>query len=308
MTAYLEDPAAHPEDPAAQFEDPGAQPEDPGAQLENLAAHPGEPAAHAEDSAAQPADPAAYLADPGAWQESWSHQQAAFIPDREERFTAMLNAVAAVTDGESPRVLDLAGGTGTISLRTLSRFPGAQVTLLDQDPVLLAIATATLNDRATITSTDLSSPQWSAELPQREYDAVLTATALHWLPAERVAALYAEIHEVLRPGGIFVNADHMPDEDLPIFTKRLMTWASGVRSARYAAGAATSWPDWWAKAATDDFLAPLVEQRKSIYPATSHNEWTPPAAWHIDALRMAGFTEAGILWRGGADAAVVAMR
>lgn len=250
----------------------------------------------------------AYLADAAAWQESWDHQQEAFIPDREERFRAMLDAVAAVTDGGRPRVLDLAGGTGTISLRALSRFPHAQATVLDQDPVLLAIATASLHDQATIATADLKSPLWRDALPHREYDAVLTATALHWLPAERVAALYAEVHEVLRPGGIFANADHMPDEDLPTFTKRLTKWASAVRSARYDAGAATSWPDWWAKAADDDFLGPLAEQRKLIYPAADHNEWTPPAAWHIDALRMAGFTESGILWRGGADATVIAMK
>ena len=54
---------------------------------------------------------------------------------------------------------------------------------------------------------------------------------------------------------------------------------------------------------------PLAEQRSRIYPSAHHSaEWTPPAAWHIDALRMAGFAEAGILWRGGPDAAVIAVR
>jgi trans-aconitate methyltransferase len=250
-----------------------------------------------------------YLADPAVWQESWDRQQEAFMPDREERFAAMLGAVDAVTDGAPPRVLDLAGGTGTISLRTLARFPGAEATVLDQDPVLLAIATASLRGRATIVPGDLRDPQWSAGLPHRSFDAVLTATALHWLAAERVAELYAEVREVLRPGGVFMNADHMPDEALPTFTKRLMARSTELRSARYAAGAAVSWPDWWAKAANDDFLSPLAEQRSKIYPSAQHNaEWLPPAAWHIDALRMAGFTEAGILWRGGPDAAVIAIR
>jgi len=249
-----------------------------------------------------------YLANPSEWQESWNRQQEAFMPDREERFAAMLSAVDAITDGAPPRVLDLAGGTGTISLRVLARFPGAEATVLDQDPVLLAIATASLRERATIVPADLRHPQWSAELQHHEFDAVLTATALHWLAAERVAELYAEVREVLRPGGVFVNADHMPEEALPTLTKKLMTRAAAVRSARYAAGAALSWPDWWARAADDDFLAPLVEQRNRIYPSAHHSaEWMPPAAWHIDALRMAGFTEAGILWRGGPDAAVIAL-
>src|SRR3954471_8666199 len=97
---------------------------------------------------------ATYLADPGIWQHSWDRQQEAFMPDREERFRAMLGAVDAVTDGTPPRVLDLAGGTGTISLRVLARFPGAEVTVVDQDPVLLAIATASLRGRATIAPGD----------------------------------------------------------------------------------------------------------------------------------------------------------
>ena len=251
----------------------------------------------------------AYLSHPEIWQQSWDRQQEAFLPDREARFAAMLDAVAAVTDGAPPRVLDLAGGTGSISLRTLARFPGARVTVLDQDPVLLAIATSSLRERGTIVDADLSDSGWRAKLPEDGFDAVLTATALHWLPAERVAALYAEIRDVLRPGGIFVNADHMPEESLPILSERLQSHATRQRQAHYAAGAATSWGDWWARAAADDFLAARAVERERIYPPGRHSqEWTPPALWHVDALRVAGFTEAGVLWRGGTDAAVAGLR
>lgn len=251
----------------------------------------------------------AYLSNPEAWQESWDRQQTAFMPDREQRFAAMLDAVAATTGGRPPRVLDLAGGTGTISLRALSRFAGADVTVLDQDPVLLAIAGASLRGRATIADADLGDPGWRAKLPAGDFDAVLTATALHWLPADRVAALYGEIREVLRPGGIFANADHMPEEGLPTLSGRLRDHARGVREARYATGAATSWSDWWKLGAADEFLAPRAVERERIYPpGRHHHEWTPPATWHVEALRAAGYAEAGILWRGGTDAAVVGVR
>lgn len=243
------------------------------------------------------------------WQESWDRQQEAFMPDREQRFAAMLDAVAAVSDGRPPRLLDLAGGTGTISLRTLSRFPGAEITVVDQDPVLLAIAAASLRGRATIVDTDLGDPAWRAKLPHESFDAVLTATALHWLPSERVTALYGEIRDVLRPGGVFANADHMPEESLPTLSGKLRDHARRVREARYATGTATSWPEWWQLVRGDEFLAPKAAERERIYPSARHNhEWTPPAAWHVDALRSAGFTEAGILWRGGTDAAVVGVR
>ncbi|MEV4202320.1 class I SAM-dependent methyltransferase [Micromonospora globbae] len=249
-----------------------------------------------------------YITDASAWQESWDRQQEAYLPDREHRFAAMLDAVDATTDGAPPRLLDLAGGTGTISLRTLARFPGADVTLLDLDPALLAIAEASLAGRATVVTADLGRPDWVAGLPHREYDAVLTATALHWLPADRLARLYAEIRDVLRPGGILVNADHMPDDALPGLTKRLAARAEARRTARYAAGAALSWSQWWERAAADPALAPLVERRHAIYPSGHSPEWTPPASWHLTALTDAGYTEVGTLWRGGADAAVVAVR
>ncbi|BBH63795.1 methyltransferase [Actinoplanes sp. OR16] len=251
----------------------------------------------------------AYLNNPQIWQESWDRQQEAFLPDREHRFAAMLDAVAAVTGGAAPRLLDLAGGTGSISLRTLARFPGAQVTVLDQDPVLLTIAESSLRDRATIVDADLSDPSWRSKLPHQEFDAVLTATALHWLPAERVGALYAEIREVLRPGGVFANADHMPEEGLPLLSEKLRDHARAEREARYASGASTSWPDWWARAAADEQLAPKSVERERIYPAREHGEeWTPPARWHVEALLAGGFGEAGVIWRGGTDAAVAAVR
>jgi trans-aconitate methyltransferase len=251
----------------------------------------------------------AYLKNDRSWQESWDRQQEAFMPDREHRFAAMLDAVAAVTDGEPPRLLDLAGGTGTISLRTLARFPGARVTVLDQDPVLLTIAEASLRDRATIVDADLSDPGWRAKLPAGPFDAVLTATALHWLPADRVSALYAEVREVLRPGGVFANADHMEEEGLPELSRKLRDHGRARREAAYASGAATSWPQWWALAAADEQLAPKAAERERIYPSDRHGqEWLPPASWHVEALRAAGFREAGIIWRGGTDAAVAGLR
>jgi SAM-dependent methyltransferase len=251
---------------------------------------------------------APYITAPEAWQESWDRQQEAYLPDREQRFAAMLDVVEAVTDGAPPRLLDLAGGTGTISLRALARFPAADVTLLDLDPALVAIAAASLRDRAAIATANLAGSDWRAALPHQEYDGVLTATALHWLHGDRLRDLYAEIRTVLRPGGVFVNADHMPDDGLPTLSKRLLAKAEDRRSARYAAGAVLSWSDWWDRAAAHPVLAPLVEQRRKIYPAGHSPEWLPPASWHLAALRAAGFTEVGLIWRGGPDAAVVGVR
>ncbi len=119
-----------------------------------------------------------------AWQESWDRQQEWYMPDREERFRIMLDMVEALV-GTAPRVLDLACGTGSITARLLRRFPEATCTGVDLDPALLAIAQGTFegDDRVRLVTADLTDPDWPARLPYDSYDAVLTATALHWLPA-----------------------------------------------------------------------------------------------------------------------------
>ncbi|HKT04209.1 MAG TPA: class I SAM-dependent methyltransferase, partial [Rugosimonospora sp.] len=231
-----------------------------------------------------------YVLDPDAWQESWDRQQEAYLPDREERFAAMLEVVAACA-GPAPAVLDLAGGTGSISLRVLRRFEHASTTLVDVDPVLLAIAGASLPERSTVVGADLRTPAWSSALPRGDFDAVLTATALHWLPAPRLAEVYAEIRGVLRHGGVFLNADHMPDPGLPELTERLADRRRTRRESRYAAGAVLSWEAWWDRVAKDPALGPLLARRREVFAGGHGLDTEPPVSWHLDALRAAGYAE-----------------
>jgi SAM-dependent methyltransferase len=193
----------------------------------------------------------------------------------------------------------------------LRRFPHATTTLVDVDPVVLAIARDSLNGslggRSTVLSTDLRMPSWVDALPHHDYDAVLTATALHWLEPDRLSTLYGEIREVLRPGGVFINADHMPDDGLPGLTTRLAARAQARRTARHAAGAVLSWEDWWRHVAADPALGPLAAERGKVFDGR-HSDFEPPVSWHLDALRAAGYAEAGLIWRGASDAAVTGIR
>ena len=53
------------------------------------------------------------------------------------------------------------------------------------------------------------------------------ATALHWLEPDALAALYRTLAARLRPGGVFVNADHMR-----LGSSTMDAIADGVRVAR----------------------------------------------------------------------------
>lgn len=230
------------------------------------------------------------------------------MPDREARFTAMLDVVEVVC-GPAPRVLDLACGTGSITLRLLERFPKATSVALDLDPALLRIARGTFDgdDRVRVVAADLDDPGWTERLGEEPFDAVLTATALHWLSGERVRTLYGEIASLVRPGGVFCNADHMPDDGLPDLMAELARW-NEERSAKYfAEGRAHSWEGWWEQARSAPELADAVARRDALF-GGGHGEFMPPVGVHLDALRAAGFAQVGVIWRGLADAAFAAIR
>lgn len=246
-------------------------------------------------------------ADWAAWQESWDRQQEWYMPDREERFRTMLDMVEALV-GTAPRVLDLACGTGSITARLLARFPEATSTGVDLDPALLAIAAGTFegDGRVTLVTADLTDPGWPAALPHGSYDAVLTATALHWLHSEPLAVLYGQVAELVRDGGVFMNVDHMIDESTPRINaaERAQRHARMDRAKR---NGALDWAEWWQLAAKDPVLAGPTARRFEIFGEHSDGD-TPSAAHHVRVLRDQGFAEARPVWASPSDTLVLAVK
>lgn len=251
--------------------------------------------------------------DAAAWQDSWDRQQNHYMPDREQRFAAMLDAVEAVV-GSAPTVLDLACGTGSITARLLDRLPEARSVAVDVDPALLAIAAATFagDPRVRIVRGDLADPSWPDEIDPApgaagRFDAVLTATALHWLSQDVLRRVYRDVVGLLRPGGLFVNADHMSDAGLPTVAAALAEQHRRHQEASSAAGVA-DWDEWWQGARRAPELSALVAERDRRFGGTHARSFAPPVDFHLEALRAAGFGEVGQIWRGGNDAAVAGLR
>ncbi|CAM5439694.1 class I SAM-dependent methyltransferase [Streptomyces narbonensis] len=241
------------------------------------------------------------------WQQSWDRQQEWYMPDREERFRVMLDMVEALV-GPKPRVLDLACGTGSITDRLLQRFPEATSTGVDLDPALLAIAEGYFDgdERVTFVTADLKDPAWAERLPHDSYDAVLTATALHWLHSEPLTALYGQVAGLVRDGGVFMNADHMIDETTPRINAAERAQRHAVMD-RARTGGALDWAEWWALAAKDPVLAEPTARRFEIYGEHADGDM-PSVRWHADTLRTAGFGEARAVWASPSDTLLLALK
>jgi tRNA (cmo5U34)-methyltransferase len=140
------------------------------------------------------------------------------------------------------RFLDIGAGAGAMSelmLRAGGEGTEAHGVLVDFSQPMLARAAVNLDayaGRWQAVTGDLNDPAWGEALPDGRYDAVVSGLAIHHLPSERKRALFAEILELLEPGGMFVNMEYVAiDGPLRgLFDEEML--ASAVRAERESGG------------------------------------------------------------------------
>ena len=248
------------------------------------------------------------------WIRRWDLQQEDSLPDREERFTALIDAVEAGTGRPDPLVIDLGCGPGSLSARLLDAIPAATVVAVDADPVMLALGQAAFGDRAGLrfVSADLRDPGWPGRLGlDRPADAAVSTTALHWLGPDALAAVYARLAGLLRPGGLLLNGDHLlvDEADSPVLARLNKALLQREDERRFPNGHAESWSGWWDAVARDPALADAVASREAWRDhADHHGSASRLLATHVSALHAAGFTEAGTLWQRGENRLLCAVR
>ena len=240
------------------------------------------------------------------WIERWDRQQEESLPDREDRFTALIDAVEEGSGRPDPLVLDIGCGPGSLGVRLLERLPRATVIGIDADPVSLALGQAAYADVPGLrfVDLDLRFPGWSNQLNRegREPDAAVSTTALHWLPEHDLRAVYAELATALRPGGLLLDGDHftLDAKESPTLARLDLALRRREDQRRFPGGHAESWSGWWEAAAADPALAAHVAERKRRHvDAGHHGTESNQLATHVEALKAAGFAEVGSLWQRG---------
>jgi SAM-dependent methyltransferase len=232
------------------------------------------------------------------WLDRWDAQQESFNPHRERRFDVMFDIVAAMLPKRFT-ALDLGAGPGSLSLRLLRRFPSARSIAVDYDPVTRRIgqgAVGTLGGRLTWVDAKLGAPGWTDLLPQRRVDAALSTTALHWLPEQDLRRLYRDLGRLVRPGGLFLNGDHLPWgperpglSELSRRVYRLRTKGTTSKD-RWK-----TWTDWWSAAEKIPELAGHFEEHRKRS-AGHPRSGDLPLEVHRRALARAGFHDIATVW------------
>ena len=226
----------------------------------------------------------------------WAEQGTAKLRDLK-----LIASVLPFPAERAVRVLDLCCGPGDVGRAIRRELPKAEVDGVDRDPFLTAICIG-VNRRERIPGKiivrDLEVDGWYSDLAAG-YDVVATANALHWFETARAERLLADVHRLLRQGGVFLFAE--PASPEAPFAAGFERWKA-TQPDRYSQEA---WKRFWSRANTilgydhPKLWGPRDEGRV--------DENFSVAGW-IGLLDKAGFGLTDILLRDADEVIVAAMK
>jgi tRNA (cmo5U34)-methyltransferase len=125
------------------------------------------------------------------------------IPHRVEGEATLLEFIPP----HAKRVLDLGSGAGRLLGLVRSVLPQADFVALDFSPAMIEHFHLAFPDkqRIELVSHDMQNPL----PPLGAFDAVVSSFAIHHLTHDRKHGVYAEVFDLLAPGGVFCNLEHV---------------------------------------------------------------------------------------------------
>ncbi len=245
------------------------------------------------------------------WLRRWDEQQTGYLPDREVRFAVMFDVLEVLLPAEFV-ALDLCAGPGSLSQRLLARLPNAQCIAADKDPVLLAMGQGAIGDvgaRLRWVDADLLAEDWVANLGLTHVDAVLSTTALHWLSPDQLVRVYCQLGQLVRPGGVLMNGDHMRfAPHLGHFRKVADEVKAARRADAFERRGVEDWEGWWAALAREPAAAELLAERERRFSGRARDWINPSYDFQVGALREAGFAEVDTIWQNVDNRVLLAVR
>jgi len=133
------------------------------------------------------------------------------MPFARAQLELMLRLIAADRP-HIDRFLDLGCGDGILGIALLGQYPTARGVFQDFSQPMLDAAKERLqefpNTRCVLS--DYGDPAWVASVQQdAPFDVIVSGFSIHHQPDTRKQRVYRELFDLLKPGGMFLNLEHV---------------------------------------------------------------------------------------------------
>jgi tRNA (cmo5U34)-methyltransferase len=136
----------------------------------------------------------------------------AAIPLAQEQIGIMMSLLKSRSQPVE-NFLDLGCGDGILGAAILGTYPACHGVLADFSEPMLERAREQLNEHAdqlVFENLDYGDPAWVNRMQAKApFDAIVSGYSIHHQPNSRKRPIYEEIFSLLRPGGWFINIEHI---------------------------------------------------------------------------------------------------
>ena len=211
-----------------------------------------------------------------------------------EDLASLVGSGSFAAEGGATHVWEIGCGTGWTTEKILRSRNDVKVTAVDLEPQMIDETTVALKEwisqgRAFVVESDALS--FARQAAAESFHLVVSVYVLHNLFDSVRAELYGEIFRILKPGGIFVNADRYALDD-PVEHSTLMSQQVRRYVRRLLEAKKEHLIEEWAAHIMSDECPTRVMRESSA----------------LEAKRVAGFEQVGVRYRNGVDAFVVATK
>ncbi|MCA0453595.1 MAG: class I SAM-dependent methyltransferase [Chloroflexi bacterium] len=137
------------------------------------------------------------------------------IPLAAEQLDVMMRIIRAARP-ELTTFLDIGCGDGILGHTILAHYPDATGVLLDFSEPMIEAARRKLapnRNQLQFITQDYGEPEWTASVQTyAPFDAIVSGFSIHHQPDDRKQSIYQEIFSLLKPGGVFINIEHVEPE------------------------------------------------------------------------------------------------
>lgn len=162
-----------------------------------------------------------------------------FIPCFGDFYETATKLIASSID-EPRRVLDLGAGTGLLTSFWYKEFGSAEYVLTDIAEDMLDVSRKRF---AGLENVRCCVSDFTKELPEGDFDAIISALAIHHLDDGGKAELFGKIYDKLPKGGIFVNYDQFCAGTEPFNARFDAFWERQLRESDLTAEDIRLWKE-----------------------------------------------------------------
>ncbi|NJP20133.1 MAG: methyltransferase domain-containing protein [Hydrococcus sp. CRU_1_1] len=134
------------------------------------------------------------------------------IPLAVEQIDILLRVIQ-LTQIKVDKFIDLGCGNGILGKSILQQYPTAKGIFIDISEAMLQAAQDSLTseeERVRFILQDFGKKEWvNSVIQESTFDVIVSGFAIHHLPDTRKKELYQEIYQLLKPGGVFLNLEHV---------------------------------------------------------------------------------------------------